>query len=309
MSCRLNLSQNGVLGINRRNLDYLFMVNERKKYPLVDDKILTKKLLTDNGLPIPKLYAVFRSSSELRSLEGKFASLISFVLKPAKGACGRGILILRRERKGLWSEPNGGSWGLSELRQHISSIISGIFSLAGQPDLAFIEEKIESLDIFQEIIPSGLADIRIVVYKGLPVMSMLRLPTFNSNGHANLHQGAVGVGIDMASGLTLSGVYRHRVTTVHPDTNYPLQGLRIPYWEEIMLIAAKTYEVVGLGYLGVDMVIDKERGPLILELNARPGLSIQIANSTGLNLRLQAVDQLNLKNKKAEERIKYNVMK
>lgn len=299
------LSRNGVLGVNRRNLNYLFMVNERKKYPLVDDKILTKKLLIDNGLPVPKLYTVFSSNSELRALETRLASLTSFVVKPAKGACGQGVLILQKERGGLWSEPGGGSWNLTELRQHISSTISGIFSLAGQPDVALIEEKIEPLDIFQAIAPGGLADIRVVIYKGVPAMSMLRLPTFASNGHANLHQGAIGVGIDMVSGLSLSGVHRHRLITTHPDTDRPVRGLRIPRWDKMMLMAAKTYDVVGLGYLGVDIVTDKDRGPLILELNARPGLSIQIANSTGLNLRLQAVDQLNLKNKTAEERIKF----
>lgn len=301
----LSRTRNGVLGVNQRNVGYLFMVNERKKYPLVDDKILTKEVLTDNGLPVPKLYTVFSSNSELRALETRLASLTSFVVKPAKGACGRGVLILRREREGLWSEPDGDSWNLTELRQHISSTISGIFSLAGQPDVALIEEKIEPLDMFQTIAPGGLADIRIVVYKGVPVMSMLRIPTFASNGHANLHQGAIGVGIDMVSGLSLSGVHRHRLITAHPDTNCPIRGLRIPCWDKMILMAAKTYDVVELGYLGVDMVIDKDRGPLILELNARPGLSIQIANSAGLNLRLQAVDQLDLGNKTAEERIEF----
>ena len=305
MSRSFNLFRNGLLGVNRRNLDYLFMVNERKKYLLVDDKILTKRLLTDNGLPVPKLYGVFSSNSKLRILETQLAHLTSFVVKPAKGACGQGVLILQKEREGYWSDTGGNRWNLIELRQHIFSIISGIFSLAGQPDVVLIEEKIEPMDIFQTVAPGGLADIRIIVYKGVPIMSMLRLPTFISNGCANLHRGAVGVGIDMASGFTHSGVHHHRVITTHPDTDYPLCGLCIPYWDDLKLMAAKSYDVVGLGYLGVDIVIDKERGPLVLELNARPGLSIQTANSAGLIPRLQAIDQLDLKNKTAEERIKF----
>jgi glutathione synthase/RimK-type ligase-like ATP-grasp enzyme len=49
--------------------------------------------------------------------------------------------------------------------------------------------------------------------------------------------------------------------------------------------------MTGLGYLGVDMVIDRERGPLLLELNARPGLQIQVANQAGLRSRLALIDQ------------------
>jgi glutathione synthase/RimK-type ligase-like ATP-grasp enzyme len=34
--------------------------------------------------------------------------------------------------------------------------------------------------------------------------------------------------------------------------------------------------------VGVDLVIDVERGPLMLEVNARPGLQIQVINGEGL---------------------------
>ena len=45
-----------------------------------------------------------------------------------------------------------------------------------------------------------------------------------------------------------------------------------------------------MGYLGVDIVIDATAGPLMLELNARPGLNIQIANQEGLVHRLRSVE-------------------
>jgi hypothetical protein len=40
----------------------------------------------------------------------------------------------------------------------------------------------------------------------------------------------------------------------------------------------------------VDIVMDRDLGPQILELNARPGLAIQIANNMGLELRLKAIE-------------------
>jgi len=46
-----------------------------------------------------------------------------------------------------------------------------------------------------------------------------------------------------------------------------------------------------MGYLGVDIVLDAQAGPLMLELNARPGLNIQIANQEGLLHRLRLIEQ------------------
>jgi hypothetical protein len=123
------------------------------------------------------------------------------------------------------------------------------------------------------------------------VMGMIRLPTKASDGKANLHRGAIGVGINIKEGTTLTAVHHSMVITHHPDTSHPLSGFRVPYWEEMLLMAARTFDMTGLGYLGVDIVIDRERGPLLLELNALPGLQIQIANQTGLLRRLELIDK------------------
>ena len=121
-------------------------------------------------------------------------------------------------------------------------------------------------------------------------MAMARLPTCVSDGKANLHQGAVGAGVDIGTGLTMNGVLGNSPVDEHPDTGALIADLQIPDWEVILESSARGYEVTGLGYLGVDMVIDKHRGPLILEMNARPGLNIQIANGCGIRSRLALID-------------------
>jgi D-alanine-D-alanine ligase-like ATP-grasp enzyme len=78
----------------------------------------------------------------------------------------------------------------------------------------------------------------------------------------------------------------------HPDTGALVAGLQIPHWDFILETAARGYNVTELGYLGVDMVIDKELGPMILEMNARPGLSIQIANGEGLTRRIARIEEI-----------------
>src|SRR5690606_8519130 len=78
-----------------------------------------------------------------------------------------------------------------------------------------------------------------------------------------------------------------------------------PAWEEIMLLAARCYEMTGLGYLGTDIVFDKHKGPQLLELNARPGLSIQVANGYGLIPRLRHIESISKRHVSPQQRVDY----
>ncbi|MCF5827374.1 alpha-L-glutamate ligase-like protein, partial [Pseudomonas syringae] len=171
-----------------------------------------------------------------------------------------------------------------------SSILPGLYSLGGPRDRALNESRVTPGQIFKGFSYEGVPDIRIIVLMGYPVMAMLRLPTRQSGGKANLHQGAIGVGVDLATGITLKGTWLNSIITKHPDTTNAVDGVQLPNWDGFMKLAAECYELCGLGYIGVDMVLDQEKGPLILELNARPGLNIQIANDCGLTHRTQAVE-------------------
>ena len=53
------------------------------------------------------------------------------------------------------------------------------------------------------------------------------------------------------------------------------------------------------------MVLDRELGPLILALNARPGLSIQLANREGLLHRLGVIERIAGENRPPAERVAY----
>lgn len=82
--------------------------------------------------------------------------------------------------------------------------------------------------------------------------------------------------------------------------------MEIPKWDTLLEIAARCYELIGLGYIGVDIVLDKDKGPLILELNARPGLSIQIANRSGLLPRLKLVEQHHTEMVNLDDRLEFS---
>jgi len=285
------LRRAGVLGCNARNGRYIAVHNERRLYPIVDDKIRCKQALREHGIPVPALLDVVRTQYEAARLARRIERLEQFALKPANGSRGDGIVVVGSRRNGLWVSPSGSSYySLEDLAFHVSDILNGMYSLGGQPDAALFEGLVHTDPRLRTLAPEGVPDIRIIVYKGVPVMAMMRLPTRRSGGRANLHHGAVGAGIDLATGRTLRAVMDDRLVDTHPDTGERVDHFEIPGWAELLALAASCHAAVGLGYFGADIVLDAYHGPLILELNVRPGLSIQIANQCGLERRLDAVD-------------------
>ena len=289
------LREAGVLGLNERNTDYIMRFNPRGLYPRVDDKALTKELAIDAGMAVPELYGIISNQGEAREFGAIVGERDSFVIKPAQGSGGDGILVVTgrsKRKRNSFRLSSGVLISEAEIAHHISNIISGQYSLSGNLDKALIEYCVRFDPVFAGVSYQGVPDIRVIVYRGYPTMAMVRLPTRASDGKANLHQGAIGVGIDMSSGETLTGVLDNEVVDEHPDTGALVAGLHIPHWDFILQSSARGYDVTDLGYLGVDMVIDRELGPLILEMNARPGLNIQIANCTGLATRIARIDEI-----------------
>ncbi|MCP3987189.1 MAG: alpha-L-glutamate ligase-like protein [bacterium] len=284
------MRRRGVLGINRRNARYTLAVNDRARFPLVDDKLETKRLCIEAEIPVPRLLAEARLHVEARGLPGALRNVESFVLKPARGAMGNGILVIRGDGKGGFIRGDR-PLPVEDLVYHASGIISGLYSLAGHQDIALVEECLQTHLLLVPLSAGGVPDVRVIVYRGIPVMAMTRLPTERSGGRANLHQGAIGAGIDLASGRTLFAVNKTRPIVRHPDSDQSLIDVPIPEFERVLEIAVRATDCTGLGYIGADMVVDAVRGPVILELNARPGLAIQLANRAGLRPRLDAVDR------------------
>ncbi len=284
------LKKLGIVGLNSRNAQYILPNNERENYPAVDDKLLTKEIAKKAGLAVPELYDVIRINHEIKDLGSRIAGLDDFVIKPAQGAGGDGILVVVNRSGDRYRLASGEILTLDEISYHVHMILAGVYSLGGQPDKALIEYRVQFDPLFEKISYQGVPDIRIITYLGVPAMAMVRLPTRQSRGKANLHQGAIGAGIDMATGETLTAVWNSRIVSEHPDTGNPVSGLVIPNWDEMMLLSAKSQQLTKLCYQGIDIVLDRDLGPLILEMNARPGLAIQIANQAGLKPRFDIID-------------------
>lgn len=281
-----------ILGINARAADYL-RLNFKGPRRRADDKLSTKRMLRLGQIPHPRLLKKLASREEV--LRFDWTKLESgFAIKPAQGLGGQGVMVVKKKLKDKkkWSLVGGGLAGVDDFRLHASDIIEGRYSRNSLSDAAMVEERVKIHPKFRKLAVEGTPDVRVIVYNKVPVMAMLRLPTEESGGKANLHQGAIGLGIDIATGITTHGVYKDEPIRYLPDTDKKVNGIAIPYWNDILKLAAQTQIVSKLNYLAVDFLIDFEKGPLVLELNDQPGLSIQIANRVGLKRRLEQVEGL-----------------
>jgi alpha-L-glutamate ligase-like protein len=280
---RLIANMERVVGINRRNVMLVYPNNPRHNYPYADDKLLAKECFERAGVPSPETLAVcdglFTVPDVVEGLRGKGR----FVVKPANGSGGRGILVVGEwdEEAGAWHRAGGRSFTPLQLQRHLGDIIFGVYSNQLE-DRAFVERRVVPDPLFARLWPDGLCDIRIITLRTQPVMSMIRVPTAESGGRANLHQGGLGIALDLQTGRTTRAVHHGRAVEIHPESGAPLVGLQVPRWDEVLGVARRAAGSVPLGYLGVDVVLDVERGPLVLEINARPGLEIQNINALGL---------------------------
>jgi alpha-L-glutamate ligase-like protein len=285
---RMWANRKKVLGMNERNLTYIKRYNRHQAKLIADDKLLTKKILAKAEIPSPKLVGHIRDFQELQDFNWDILPK-SFVMKPVHGLEGGGIeIFFNRDKNGDWIKADGSKYSLAAIQSLAAEIIDGKYSLHGDADQVFFEERVRVHKVFKYYSYKGVPDVRVIVFNHIPVMSYVRLPTKESDGKGNLAQGAIGAAIDMTSGVTTHAV-RGKAEIIEriPGTSLSVSGLKIPYWERILRYAVEAQKATDLGFMAADFLIDRDQGPMIVELNARPGLSIQISNQDGLRWRLR----------------------
>lgn len=297
INCEIIMKLSSILGLNARAQLFSYFYNTREGRRVAVSKLLTARVLSRAGIPVPQVYKKFKDPAEVLKFNWKTLSS-SFVLKPNRGMGGEGIMVVRKRvnkdksDESVWVTAQKKRVTIEDLQLHAFDILEGAYSMGDIPDRAFIQEYIGRHKAFRRFAYRGTPDIRVIVFNKVPVMAMLRLPTRESGGRANLHQGAIGVGIDIATGITTYAVWHGEFIKYKPGTERKLHGIKIPQWGKILELSVRCQEVSGLGYLGVDIVLHSEKGPMVLELNDDPGLEIQLANRAGLKKRLERVEDI-----------------
>lgn len=281
-----------ILGMNARNFLYVNKYNSKESKRIADDKMEMKSVFLKSGIKTPKLFSIFYNRDSIVNYDWDSLPKRGFVIKPARGYAGSGILPIKKWENGIAITSTNQEYTIKQLESHILDILEGAYSLKFLPDNAFIEERLHPHPFFKKLTNFGIPDVRVIVFNKIPIMAMVRLSTEESNGKANLHQGAIGLGIDIRTGITTNAILYDRRIDYIPGTKIKTRGIKIPNWDEVLFLATKTAEITGLGYAGVDIVFDGEEGPMVLEVNARPGLSIQNANIASLRSRLERVENI-----------------
>lgn len=289
-----------ILGLNARTNLFSYRYNTKRGRFFADSKIQTAKILKKAGISSPTIFKKFREPSDVYNFD--WNSLPdSFALKPSRGLGGEGIIVVKKralaeaQEKLGWITTQKEKVGVEDLKLHTLDILEGAYSMGNVPDVAFIQEYVGRHKAFRKYAYRGTPDIRIIVFNKVPIMAMLRLPTKESQSRANLHQGAIGVGVDIVTGITTKAIWHGEIIRHKPGTKRKLHGIKIPDWNQVLEIAVKAQIASGLGYLGVDVVLHPLKGPMVLELNAQPGLQIQLANMAGLKKRLERVEDLSVR--------------
>ena len=292
-----------ILGLNARTQLFAYKYNSKRGKNIADSKIQTARVLKKANVAHPKIYKKFTDPRDV--FEFDWSSLPDkFALKPSRGMGGEGIVVIKKRLSNkqiiksannpIWITTNRERVTTDDLKLHVLDTLEGAYSMGNVPDVAFVQEYVGRAKAFRRWAYRGTPDIRIIVFNKVPVMAMLRLPTKESGGRANLHQGALGVGVDIATGITTKAIWHSEQIVFKPGTERKLRGIKIPGWTAILETAVKAQIASGLGYAGVDIVVHPEKGPMVLELNAQPGLQIQLANMEGLKKRLERVEDLDV---------------
>lgn len=290
------MKASSILGLNARAQLFSYRYNRSKAKAVAASKLLMFKVMKKSDVPTPEIYAKFINPREIsiydwQGLPG------SFVLKPSKGLGGRGIIVVkRRARDGNgWITTTRERVTVEDLKLHTLDILEGAYNLQNAPGAAMVQEYVARHKAFRKYAYRGTPDIRVIVFNKVPLMAMLRLPTKDSRGRANLHQGAIGVGVDIATGITTYAVHYANFIKHKPGTKRKLHGIKIPQWSKVLSVAIDASEASGLIFCGADIVLHPEKGPMVLELNYQPGFQIQLCNKAGLRKRLDRVEDLTVK--------------
>jgi alpha-L-glutamate ligase-like protein len=283
--------QDEVIGMNERNYRLINRLNPREFRNFANDKALCKKVLEDNNIPTPQTYCVIETMREIEAKLDTILHLENLVVKPAMGNGGQGILILERLQENVWQTPSGDVFSRKALVMHIANVLFGKFS-SRLFDKVIIEYRLMPHSDFQAIFKKGVPDFRIILLNAQPVMAMLRMPTEESDGKANLHAGAIGLGVDLETGRLTRGYNQitDEMVSRHPDSKVLFEGMKLPEWEKTLEISIATAKVFPLNYLGIDIVYDEKLGPMVIEINSRPGMQIQNVNAVGLK---KVIDKIN----------------
>lgn len=198
----------------------------------------------------------------------KFAKCQRLIYKPVRGCKGNGVQafdITPKTARAVFKQ--------------LSALPEGV-----------VEQYVKQHPAMSSLSPSSVNTIRVVTISSNthPVtadgkmldIAYAALRIGGSNALVdNFHSGGMAAGVDLETGelVTNAADMDGNVYEVHPATGTKIKGFRIPYFAEALEMVKKACEDSGVtGFLGWDIAI-AEDGPMLIEINLRPGVVLLTA--------------------------------
>lgn len=215
-----------------------------------------RELFEDKGACYSKLRNYYKrdlvvvySDTDYTHLEDFLNRHHSFIFKPLKGHSGKGIKIYRE--------------GVKPQDFFKEMITQGAF---------VVEELIEQASPMSDIHPQSINTVRIATFKLKErveiIGTALRMGTGNS-AVDNAGSGGIYANIDCVNGYvnTKGRNNKNDQYTIHPDTNIPIVGFKLPEWNDaIRMVKELAYIVKGATMISWDLAYST-KGWLIVEGN------------------------------------------
>jgi hypothetical protein len=221
---------------------------------LFDNKLMFK-LYLDQKIKQTKLIAFFNPKDK-KIIHYEKPRTDKVVIKPIKGATGKGFKIISSKRF------------IDNLKKYKKS--------------SLVEDYIEQHKFLNKIFSKSVNTLRVLTFKDkekIQIISMiLKVGTSSTNHVDNIGRGGIPIAIDLDLGILLKAHFykdhNHFQYIRHPETNYEFQGKILPFFQEVKDMAIKAHEMFPkCAIVGWDIAIT-ENGPLLVEGNGLPDIPV-----------------------------------
>jgi Sugar-transfer associated ATP-grasp len=247
-----------------------------------DTKALTKILENKNAfsafchsadIPTAPIVARFdRSGMEQWNCGSSNFPEVDLFIKPVYLSCGEGV-----ER---WNYIEAGhKWKRANTWRNRSELVSYCRQLANRYTV-IVQPRLRNHPSIEQFSNGALCTLRVISYhlpKSRPKLfqSCFRMATGMAEAD-NFDAGGIAAGVSERGKLraAVGKDVRGGLFTHHPDTQARIEGVDLPYWQEMVDLALLAHERLGgLCFVGWDIALTMD-GPIVLEGNDKFGVGL-----------------------------------
>lgn len=251
-------------------LDWL---NRNHDTKTLDNKISFFEFCHSTDLPTPPIITRFdRSGMEQWYCDSSNFPKVDLVIKPSTLSSGQGV-----ER---WEYVEAShKWKRADMLQNHSELLSYCRHRAATHQL-IVQPRLRNHPSIEQFSNGALCTLRVISYylpKTKPALfqSCFRMPV--GRGEAdNFAAGGIAAGVSERGklGVAVGDDVRAGLFSRHPDTQARIEGVDLPYWQQMVDLALLAHERLGGPcFVGWDIALTID-GPIVLEGNDKFGVGL-----------------------------------